>query len=65
MIAQPHSPNWYWQRLGYTVERDARGARTIRRPDGSVVEVPRHDGEDSYSAELRAAEREQQQDLPL
>ena len=60
MTAQPNSR----QRLGYTVERDARGARTIRRPDGSTVEVSRHDGEDSYSAELRAAEREQQE-LPL
>ena len=65
MTAHPHSPNWHWQRLGYTVERDARGARTIRRPDGSTVEVSRRDGEDRYSAELRAAEREYRQELPL
>lgn len=78
MTDHHNSPNWYWQRLGYTVERDARGARTIRRPDGSTVEVSRHGGEDSYSAELRAVEREYrrlphgpeecraaQQDLPL
>lgn len=63
MSAQPDSPNWHWQRLGYTVERDARGARTIRRPDGSAVEVSRHGGEDSYSAELRAAEREARKEL--
>lgn len=78
MTAKPSSPNWYWQRLGYTVERDASGARTIRRPDGSTVEVPRAADEDNHSAELRAAEREYrrlphgpeecraaQQDLPL
>lgn len=58
MTAQPHSPNWYWQRLGCTIERDARGTRTIRRPDGSVVEVRRDTNEDNHSAELRAAERE-------
>ena len=65
MTARPHSPNWYWRRLGYTVERDARGARTIRRPDGSTVEVSRRDGEPRHSAELWAVEREQQQELPL
>lgn len=58
MSARRNSPNWHWQRLGYAVERDARGARTIRRPDGSALEVSRHGGEDTYSAELRAAERE-------
>lgn len=58
MSTATNSPDWHWQRLSYTVERDARGARTIRRPDGSTVEVSRHGGEDSYSAELRAVERE-------
>lgn len=58
MTAQPNSPNSHWQQLGYSVERDARGARTIRRPNGSAVEVSRHGSEDSHSAELRAAERE-------
>lgn len=58
MAAAPQSPNWHWQRLGYTVERGARGARTIRRPDGSAVEVSRASDEDNHSAELRAAERE-------
>lgn len=58
MTTQTKSPNWHWQRLGYSVERDAIGGRTIRRPDGSAVEVSRHGSEDSYSAELRAAERE-------
>ncbi len=34
MTAQPDSPNWHWQQLGYTVERGQRRARTIRRQDG-------------------------------
>lgn len=58
MASKPNSPNWHWHRLGYSVERSARGARTIRRPDGSVVEVRRDTNEDNHSAELRAAERE-------
>lgn len=58
MSTRQNSPNWHWQCLGYAVERNARGARTIRRPDDSAVEVSRHGGEDTYSAELRAAERE-------
>lgn len=58
MAANPNSPNWHWRRLGYTVGRGVRGARTIRRPDGSAVEVPRTADEDNHSAELRAAERE-------
>ncbi len=58
MTAKPNSPNWHWQQLGYSVERDARGARTICRQDGSAVGVPREAGEDRHSAELRAAERE-------
>jgi len=57
MSAAPQSPNWHWQRLGYTVERDASGARMIRRPDGSAVDVPRDANENNHSAELRAAER--------
>lgn len=65
MTPHPDSPNGRWQRLGYSIECDHRGARTIRRPDGSVVDVPREEGEDKFSAEIRAAEREAQQELPL
>ncbi|WP_338498183.1 hypothetical protein V5F23_09600 [Pseudomonas sp. WP18] len=49
MTPQFESPNGLWLRLGYTVERGHRGVRTIRRPDGSVVEIDiergRHTGE--------------------
>lgn len=36
MSARKHSPNWYWQRHGYTVVRDGYH-RTILEPDGNQV----------------------------
>ncbi|MCL6701129.1 hypothetical protein [Pseudomonas sp. T1.Ur] len=53
MTAQPGSPNDLWQRLGYTIERGPRKSRTIRRPDGSVVEIDK--SRDHYAGELEAA----------
>ncbi len=59
---RPGSPNHNWSLLGFTVEREpllgGGNRRTIRRPDGSVFEIPRTEGEDYYTAELRASERE-------
>lgn len=51
-----HSPNWYWQQLGYTVERN--NGRTIRRPDGSVVDIPRSETVSRHEMEIAAALRE-------
>jgi hypothetical protein len=56
MTARPGSPNDLWQRLGYTIERGPRGSRTIRRPDGSVVEFDK--SRDHYISELEAARLE-------
>ena len=54
----PDSPNGLWQRLGYTIERDGHH-RTIRRPDGSVVDTSLIDGEKwGHEAEERAARAE-------
>ena len=53
MTAQPGSPNDLWQSLGYTIERGPRKSRTIRRPDGSVVEIDT--SRDHYTGELEAA----------
>lgn len=51
---QPDSPNWHWQQLGYSVERTGQ-RRTIRRPDGSAVEIDQREGERRHDAEVRAA----------
>ena len=53
MTARPDSPNWHWQQLGYTVERGQRKSRTIRRPDGSTVDIPKTDNR--HAAEIAAA----------
>ncbi|WP_110665139.1 hypothetical protein [Salinicola halophilus] len=42
METQTGSPNWHWDRLGYTIERKPRrlgngNIRTIRDTDGNVV----------------------------
>lgn len=42
MAGQPGSPNWHWNRLGYTVDRFRRRGggrliRLIRDPQGKVV----------------------------
>lgn len=63
MTTHPHSPNWYWQQLDYTIEREVGAAgnvsrRTIRRPDGSAVQIKMMPGEQGYDAELRAAHAE-------
>ena len=52
------SPNWYWQQLGYQIEREptpSGNRRTIRRPDGSVVAIEQRAGEYRHDAEVRAA----------
>lgn len=56
---QEGSPNWHWQKLGYSIERKAKkhgfgNHRTIRRPDGSIVDT----GDGSHEDELAAARRE-------
>lgn len=56
MASQPNSPNYLWRTLGYSIERDKRGARTIRRPDGSVVDIP--PSIDRHAAEISAAHEE-------
>ena len=58
MAAQPGSPNWHWDQLGYTVERLDRGAgreklRVIRDPVGMVVlHDAGYDGEMEYIKQL-------------
>ena len=72
MTAQPGSPNWHWQQLGYTIERmqvihprtgkpTEYRQRFIRRPDGSVVEIDQRPEEDALAAEARVAEAEVEQ----
>ncbi len=63
MTTHPHSPNWYWQQLDYTIEREVGAAgnvsrRTIRRPDGSTVTIELLAGEQRYDAELRTSRAE-------
>lgn len=62
MPAQEDSPNWHWQLLGYQIERQplpgGGSRRTIRRPDGSTVEIDRRDGEHQADAEVRVAQAE-------
>lgn len=36
MSARPGSPNWYWDRLGASVERP-KGRKRVVRVDGAVV----------------------------
>lgn len=63
MSAQPDSPNWHWQQLGYQVERSPTpfgSRRTIRRPDGSEVAIETRHGEHRADAEARAAQAERQ-----
>ena len=61
MEARPYSPAWYWQELGYRVEKEYTRSgllkkRNIFRPDGSQVWTNPED--DMYLAELEAAEKE-------
>ncbi len=64
LTPQFESPNELWRRLGYAVERGPRGARTIRRQDGSEVSIDsergRHTGEiDAARQELARLPRDQ------
>lgn len=58
MEAQPGSPNWHWDQLGYTVERLERRCgtgklRIIRDPQGRVVlHDAGYDEEMAYIASL-------------
>jgi hypothetical protein len=36
-MMQKFSPNWYWQQLGYTIERQGRYWRKIYDPQGRLV----------------------------
>jgi hypothetical protein len=56
MTPQFESPNGLWRRLGYAVERGLRGARTIRRPDGSEVNIDSERGR--HTGEIEAARQE-------
>lgn len=56
MNPQFESPNGLWQRLGYSVERSHRGARTIRRPDGTAVNIDTERGR--HTGEIEAARQE-------
>jgi len=56
MTPQFESPNGLWRRLGYAVERGPRGARTIRRPDGSEVSIDSERGR--HTGEIEAARQE-------
>ena len=56
MPPQFESPNGLWRRLGYAVERGPRGARTIRRPDGSEVSIDSERGR--HTGEIEAARQE-------
>lgn len=56
MTPQFESPNELWRRLGYAVERGPRGARTIRRPDGSAVSIDSERGR--HAGEIEAARQE-------
>lgn len=64
MAAQEGSPNWYWQQLGYQIERAPTAfgnRRAIRRPDGSEVIIAQRQGEQRADAEVRAAQAESPQ----
>ena len=64
MKPQEGSPNWHWQRLGYSIERVQnkrmsdgsiqRKRRIITRPDGTVVDT----GDGSHEDEIEAAMNE-------
>lgn len=59
--AQKFSPVWYWQELGYSVEKEYSRTgflktRKIFRPDGSQVWTDPEKYQ--FNAELEAAERE-------
>ena len=56
MTPQLESPNGLWRRLGYAVERGPRGARMIRRPDGSEVSINSERGR--HAGEIEAARQE-------
>jgi len=56
MTPQLESPNGLWRRLGYSVERGNRGDRTIRRPDGSSVDIDTERGR--HTGEVEAARQE-------
>lgn len=56
LTPQFESPNGLWRRLGYAVERGPRGARTIRRPDGSEVGIDSERGR--HTGEIEAAQQE-------
>ena len=56
MTPQFESPNELWRRLGYAVERGPRGARTIRRQDGSEVSIDSERGR--HTGEIEAARQE-------
>ena len=56
MTPQFESPNGLWRRLGYAVERGPRGARKIRRPDGSEVSIDSEHGR--HTGEIEAARQE-------
>ena len=56
LAPQFESPNGLWRRLGYAVERGPRGARTIRRPDGSEVNIDSERGR--HTGEIEAARQE-------
>jgi hypothetical protein len=36
-IMQKFSPNWYWDQLGYTIERPTKYWRTIYDTQGQIV----------------------------
>lgn len=64
MAAHEGSPNWYWQKLGYRVERKPTpfgNRRNIFRTDGSELAIEVLPGEHRDDAEVRIARQELQQ----
>lgn len=62
MIPNPHSPNWYWQRLGYTVERYGKTGvkrRILDRSGGVVCDNVGHEEEVAIGRRLLAQEMRQ------
>lgn len=52
MVPEENSPNWGWEKLGYTIEREGptNALRTIRDKEGNIV--LRHEGYDEERAWL-------------
>lgn len=62
MTPKPHSPNWYWQRLGYTVEhygKSGKMRRVLDRSGDVICDNAGHEEEVVVGRRLLAQEMRQ------